>query len=635
MKKNLKPFLNKLPNLLPILGIIFISFIIKLLLLGNQLQNRIFLSNTLDFSWTSDSVERLTHGFVAGRDFVFTYGPLFQIFYSIPSLLFHYPSYYSPLIASLFLQIPLVIAIYIIAGFVNTNKKNQIILTLILQFVVGLLFFPDSNTLVRILLPFLFAVIYSASRKSSLLQKVFALSLPSVMGLYIFDNFLLCIIIFIFIEIYFFTTKNNNRKSLKNNLVELLVMLLGKLLIVSFFEIVASLILSNGIDYISASVDTVRSYQYIMNIPFSMNKNIYLFIYVFCFFFLYWYVIMKIQLSKAMKNNIIIFSFISLLQLKSFLIRSDDEHLLMGIYPSILMVFIFMYIILQERRKLFFLVLFCILIAFIPYKINIQSIFSMKSIEGLKKITTTQIPFFNIYTLPKNYYYLPEDFNYFSTLIKNNKKHVMVYPYDTYILNINHTTFNTYALQFYEYSNSYVEKITVDKLQKNPPHYIILGIDTKSAVVLDDIPNFSRNPRIAKWMITNYSVYKTAKNYLILIHYNNKAKETITDRNCVVYEIDTSSIIKFSFFENFIKTGTYYLDLNNEKNVRLPYSPFSNTLLFVEGATDRDKLAQIFSQKRDFSVPFITKMKEINIIKKYPIPKIKKFYTNTVTVTCY
>jgi hypothetical protein len=111
MKKNLKPFLNKLPNLLPILGIIFISFIIKLLLLGNQLQNRIFLSNTLDFSWTSDSVERLTHGFVAGRDFVFTYGPLFQIFYSIPSLLFHYPSYYSPLIASLFLQIPLVIVV--------------------------------------------------------------------------------------------------------------------------------------------------------------------------------------------------------------------------------------------------------------------------------------------------------------------------------------------------------------------------------------------------------------------------------------------------------------------------------------------------------------------------------------------
>jgi len=42
-------------------------------LIGFGLKNKITIANTLDFSWQVDFVEKLLHGFVAGRDFIFTY----------------------------------------------------------------------------------------------------------------------------------------------------------------------------------------------------------------------------------------------------------------------------------------------------------------------------------------------------------------------------------------------------------------------------------------------------------------------------------------------------------------------------------------------------------------------------------
>jgi hypothetical protein len=634
MKNKYKFILKNHGTFLAVLGIILFSLLVKLFSLGNQLENGITLSNTLDFSWTSDSVERLLHGYIAGKDFIFTYGPLFQLIYAIPSLLFHYPSFFGPLIISVFLQIPIIIFIFTIAGFITSDKKSQLLLTLFLQFVIGLLFFPDTNTLIRILIPFVYAVLYTRTRLSSVMRKNVILTLPTIFGLYSFDNFIVCSLITIFIECYFFfkTPINNNAKK---NISQLLFSLGYAIGLILIFEIIASLILSHSLEYINSSVDTLRSYQYIMNIPFSINANVYLWIYFLSNILLSWYVLSKEKYSKTINNNLFILLFVSVLQLKSFLIRSDDGHLIMAIYPSLLMTFILLYLILQRKMNIVFVVLFCFLYTFIPFKDNSVSILSTKSLQGLKKVANPNLTFSDIYILPHNYYYSKEDFMNFDTLITENKGKVMVYPYDTYILNNSHSTFNTYALQFYEYSNSFVEKKSVETLTKNPPKYIILGVDTKSASNLDDIPNFSRNPQIAKWMLTNYSVYKEGESYLLLINDNKKIIKNNTSVNCPVFELNTGSIMKSSFIENITKTSTYYLDQENEKRIRLPYSPYSTTTFIIPSATNVNKLSQLFSLKWYFMKYEEFKKTDITMIKKYPIPKVIKEYRISLLKKCY
>lgn len=187
-----------------LLIIIFISVILKLLLLGNQISNGIVLDNTLDFSWSTDCVERLLHGYIAGRDFIFTYGPLYQLIESLPSLILKQSSYISVLYAPILLIVFNCILLFILIKFITTDKKQQIILIIFLVFFIHLIAY-DSNSLFRILLPFIHGILflkYFSSKRIFYIRNIAIMLLPSIFGLYTFDLYVLCLVISIIIIMY-------------------------------------------------------------------------------------------------------------------------------------------------------------------------------------------------------------------------------------------------------------------------------------------------------------------------------------------------------------------------------------------------------------------------------------------------
>lgn len=650
MKKIIFLFLEKNIQYIWLITIILISVILKLLILGQGISNRIELPSTLDFSWSTDIVERLLHGFVAGRDFIFTYGPLYQFIESIPSLVFKSPSYVSVLYAQIILIVITCILVFLMTKLITSEKKEQIMLLGYYFFIVDFNSFDGVSSLIRILIPLFYILIYKkfASLKNGFdLKKSFVFLLPAIFGMYIFDLFVICLLITISLVIYEiyaayarkFKKISFNIKLLKNiHISRNKFLLFGffQIGLIIFFEIVLSLLLSGNFNYLLYSLDTVKSYQFIMNIPLSFNKSYILFIYPLSLIFLLIYTLRRTKINPNLKNIFILLSFAALLELKSAIIRTDEGHIIMGVYPSIIVIFTIFYFVLREKKWLF--VIFFLLFLLIPFRGSAYSTISYKYFKSAITLISQDKKFFDVYRLPEDYYFTDNDFKYFATLIKRNPQNVMMYPYDNYILNIYNQTYNTFSLQFYEWSGSIVETKTVENLSKSPPRFIILGVDKKSALNLDNIPNFSRNPLISKWMITNYSVYKNQKKYLIL-KYNPSKKfiqevtKNFYDKDCSVYDIDVSGIIKSNLIDNLSKPSNYYL--TNPINIHLPFTSNIKTFFIIEDYADADKLQELIDSDINFNKYYMGKKHNLEIVKKYQFPKIKKTFKNELSIKCY
>src|SRR5205085_9204917 len=108
--------------------------------------------------------------------------------------------------------------------------------------------------------------------------------------------------------------------------------------------------------------------------------------------------------------------------------------------------------------------------------------YSLKNVITVYKIIHQKPAFFQIYTSPDHYYFNENEINYLAQFVQKNKGNILIYPYDSFILNMENSTFNTYTLALYLYSNSPVEEKTIRELSRNKPKYIILDIDTKGAL---------------------------------------------------------------------------------------------------------------------------------------------------------
>jgi hypothetical protein len=611
--------------------VIFITVFLKLFLLGKQLQNRIVLSNTLDLSWQTDMIERLLHGYVAGRDFIFTYGPLYQFIVTLPSFVFGQASYVSILYSDIILTVFCIIFLYLIIYLLTKNKKEQIILLILV--LIGVINY-DSNVLLRIVLPFFYGLLFlrlPQTKQSLSLKTIWIFALPGVFGLYTFDLFVLCLIIslgFVFGRIYLSLKKRGKKTSTQPTVI----LSFFQILLILFFEVVVSLILSGDLYYLVYSYDTLVNYQFVMNIPWSVGRSSILYLFPVGMVGLLFFVLKKTGVNTNLKISLLVLSIIALLQLKSALIRSDDGHIIMGVYPSIIVLFLLFFFVLREKVNLLFLLLFLFFYLLIPAKGNYFSSFSYANFQKAVTTAVGDMPFKDIYTFSGDYYFSERDLDYFGALINENKGDVMIYPYDSYILNVYGSTFNTLPLQFYQYSNSIVEEHAVERLNESPPEFIILGIDRKGAVALDNIPNFSRNPLIAKWMIRNYSVYKAAEKYLILRYMPKKSNETVREKkdSCSVYDLDPGGFMESNLLERIGKTSTYYLE---NYNTRLPYSVKNNNIFVIENYDSKEELQRLFGEI-NFTTNFVGE-KNLKIIKKYPIPKIMEVYNKNFSVKCY
>ena len=571
-------------------SILAFLLLIQINSIGLKIKEKILISSSIDFSWMTDFIERQLHGFIAGKDFIFTYGPLFQFIYSLPSLIFRMPSYlavaYSPLISS--------IIIFFILLFISkliTKKTNEQLFLFTLILVVASVLTPPNFDLIKALVPILFSLLwfrYIWNKSSFIRTLVFVPILPTIFGAFSYDLFLYSLIIGLSLAI---VKQFLNKRTFS-------IHYFTPVLLIFLYQLLFSFFLSGGINYILYSIDTSRSFMQTLNGKWSFDRNIVLAVFPLILVILIIYSLFGKM--KILKNNLGIFlliAFSSLLQLQTAFVRSDAGHITRSLYPSIISTFIVMYFIAQNKLKLIFLTLF----------IFITFIFAMSlSFGNIKTAIQTVVnkpTFLTVYKLNSKYQLGLNEINYLSEFISAHKGKVFIYPYDNYLLDINKDTFNSFPLQFYQYSGSLGEITGVNKLDKNPPQFVIFGVDGKGVIDLDQTPNLTRNSKLFSWLINHYITIKTDEKYLILKYVENKAITQATHA-CSLIGFRVKSENRFySLLDKIIgiiKPQIFYLSYGNSL-IRLPKVDTRIEYYIFKDYTNGMKLKTLFDKNPVFA----------------------------------
>lgn len=626
VSKSLLTRKNLLDNFFLII-LFLLVFLLKSNEVGSIIESKSTIYSTLDFSWLTDSVERLLHGYVLGRDFIFTYGPLFQIIYALPSIIFGVPSYTSVVLAPITLALIVVSIVIVISKLIIKNKEEQAIYSFFLLFIVGLVAY-DPKDLIRVLLPLLYSLLllkFIPSEKKRNVKIFIVCLLPTFFGLFSYDVFIYMILI-----VFIFSFLNLIPLFLKRSYKKSFIYLMLPLLII-FTHLIFSLLFTGNLNYVIYSLDTAKNYYYIMNIIWLFDRKI-LLLFPILLILIFIYLLKDNKISSDTKKVFLFMTIMSLLQLKTSIIRSDPGHIIMGLYPSIIVAFTLLYFLVRKHKKFIFLI--GILYILIPFK-PIYNDFSINHLKFVLRAIREKHSFFSIYKLPESYYFQQKDFDYFSKLIKHNPQNVFVYPHDNFILNIYGSTYNSFPLQFYGYSNAIVEKRAVELFSQSPPNYIILGIDDVSAARVDLIPNFTRNPLFSKWLLSNYSLFKEETNYLVLKYDVDKPPDNVvnfSERKCDLYELKIRMTPKdnflVNFFEAFTKPSIYHLEGHVRTKIRIPYKPGINDYLIFYNHSDVGMLKQLFKDRIDFTRYYTNDeiAKKITITKEHPFLKTKEFF---------
>lgn len=624
-KKILKFFKTSLGIKILFSGCFLLLFILELNYIGFSLREKITIQSSLDFSWFSDSIERFLHGFILGKDFTFTYGPLFQFYYSIPSLIFNIPSHASVAVSPIMSFPAVFLLLLYISKCLSKDSLVQAIYILFSFLFLGFIV-VDGVTSIKMLTPIVFTLfLYRNIYEKKNLLKIFLLSfLPTLFGLYIYNLFITTFLIEILAVGFYLFLKRSNLKQ------ELSVILIIPLTII--YQLLFSMLFTRNLDYFKSSLDSVSNYRYVMDLVWAYDRNNILLVFPLLSFIFLMYLLRTNIIEKKTSKYLIVLILSSLIELTYALSRSDAGHFLSAVFPSIIAVYsvIFVY----SKKSSVMLILGLLLFVLIPFKPNFYNNLAPKNILKVVSVVRNKPDFFNIYKLPQDYYYSEKEILEITKIVKNNKDKVYVYPYDSYILNIENTTFNSFGLGLYSYTNSFVEKRTVENFEKNPPSIIIFGIDTKGALNLDDIPNLGRNPMLAKWILGNYKVIQKTHKYLVLSYDKNKQKITSNDCNILTLLINITA--KESLMQkliNVIKPPVYYL-----KNVRLPYSPWTKDYLLFENINDANGVAMLFNDSLNKkNMKYMSNVKEIHLVRVSPFfhkRETKIFNINEYSLKC-
>ena len=586
----------KLINRFRFLFLYLFLIFFEIVKLGEQIKEKILISSSLDFSWFIDSIQRLNSGYLLGKDFIFTYGPLFQLLYGLPGLILKLPSHITFLINPLVSITIIYFMLLIFTRLIEKNKNEQFLLLCYLLFFVGLSSYASVD-LIKMLTPLVFAISWQkyVIQKRTKTSIALAPLLPTAAGAFSYDLFIYCFIIGSILSFI------NSLKTKKINQ-------LTPVLLIFIYHAIFSFALSGNMSYVIYSFDTILNYSQALNSFWTFNRSNFLFIFPAILIFCIYYFIKKTR-NKNYKQLFIILSLVALFLLQSGVKRSDDGHIIRSIYPSIIVLFIILYNLAKKNR--YFIVIILILFLFIPYKANF--VFSLGGIKTVISTIASKSSFEKIYKFQNSYYLNSLDIKQLSDFILKNKEQVFIYPFDNYLLNINNTTYNLFPLQFFAYSNSIVEQKAIDNLKLKPPRYIIYLIDQKGTLDLDNIPNITRNSLLSKWIISNYSVKTENKKYLILQYHKNNNKNTINKSVCTFYEIEFISNVDHKI--SLLKKPIYYLD-----EIRLPKIGKGDRYIIFNGFNDSKKMTEIFNSSIDFN-KFYFQTKKIEITKHSPFLK--------------
>ena len=578
--------------------------------LGQQLDHPIPIQSTLDFSWMSDLLERWMRGQVAGRDFIFTYGPAYQLIFSLPMVLFNVPSYQSVLYASVIAVALSSVLVYLMISLVFRQSHERTFHGLVILTVFGVAVIPAAGALKFLPLMAYAAILGSLvgqHRSASWVAKVTLASLPSLLGLYVFDLFGYGLLVSLAAVPLAVLIGRWKLKSVAN--------WLGLVLL---WQVVISIILSGGLDYLRYSLDTVKDYQFVMNINWTLHSKVPLLALPALVFSLLW-LIRTNQVSRSATP--ILISVAALLYWKSAITRSDDSHLLLSIVPSILATYVNLSLL--AKRQHLAIVFLPLLLLISPFRANYSSLIPAKVVEGVRSLWTRP-DFSTLYSLAASHSgYTNEDLELIRDYVRNNRGQVLIYPYDSFLLNREGEALDTYVVQWYQTAGSITEKRAVEDLSQHPPRYIIYGIDNAAVFPVDDIPNSSRNKLFFNWVRYNYRIAEQNDRLLILEYQSGKVLEP-TDL-CLAYEISFSPTVSFAeSLINLLKPPIYSYH-EGDILLRLPVKPGERNYVIYQQSDTASGLQRLLNFRSDLTVNPASR--QIVISEYSPLTKRSKLYS--------
>jgi len=562
---------------------------------GSLFKQMITLLNVFDVSSFTDSVERLRHGYLAGRDYVFLYGPLFQLLIGLPSLIFNVPSTLSYQLSYIIaFWIDFVLYVYIARVFEDRRIRLFFIAFILLIF-SGFHF--DSLVQLRSLIPiayfiFIYSFIFEKNHHRWLAW-IAVVCVPTLSGLITYDLFIYTSIAGLLVSLF----DASQNRTFKQTLFYMSSVIL--------VQILWSLVWSGGMNYLIYSLYGLTTYQSISTI--GSFKNDFLSPLAFALFFFGAALFLLFKYEKNDKKRLTFFAllaFFSCVLVKSGFIRMDASHIISALWPMYLTTILIMcYLLGKNIKHLIFFAVFPFVIA-LPIPSALPPIVP-QAYETIIQSVRGKWPFSYVYQFDSRFYLSGEERGEISHVIRDNGGKVLIYPDDYLFLSIESTTYNTFMHQFYIDSGGALEKETVRRLIARPPKYVLY---THSSP-MDDIAPFTKNPLFFEWLANAYEVEKISKGYVLFRYNQDKPyyKSEASDGACAAYQIKNAAIKDGG---NVIDKLAALIIKKPQTEIKTPQNDFKRVIILKDtthiyltniSPTVPDAFTDFFRYKHDFS----------------------------------
>lgn len=571
-KQRLKRLISYLSSQYFLLGLFLLCVLIyEINFIGFSISQKIPFG-IVDDSLFLETIVRFMNGNIAGRDYIFNYGPLFQLLISAPSFVLGAIPHVGLLFKStIFTLLSLITLWYIFSYQTKSHIINVFSLLAISYLFLGLRSF-DSLFALRSLIPlaFLFMIDQVSTRnRIPTIHLIFLSVLPSVFGLLTYELFVYCYIILIIFVFGSFLTKRNALNIKKSIFV---------LILAAFTHVAISFFLSGGIQYMSESIYLSAQYTKTGNIAGGMKENVHIMLLP----------ILAILTSTVMayKHRNMLHLFIAaaiILATKSMFVRSDVLHIVAASFVSSAVLAKNIATLFSAKTAIFVMLLFIWIhpfhLKFIPLDSNNYRI--------VYRAIADQWPFTSIYSSHKDSEFKEDVFEEIKSLLINSSKDVFIYPYNTVYMNLLNLHTKTYLPQLFVDSGGMIESKTIKLLNMNKPDIIIIFPNNN----IDNISNDVRNPLFFEFLNQHYIITEQKKG---LVEY-------------LVYEIDKPAAKK--------KCGLVKLEMNKGQT-----NDFNNIVLSMYATFVKQPLRKIITQNGEFKL--VSGTSDEIILPKYFVSRI-------------
>lgn len=520
-----------------------------------------YKSNYVDLSWELDLMSKLEQGELLGRDTAFTYGPVAQLVYDSSKLVRPDASVINRIAIShwfirIFVVILLLGCIYTIP---NLNWRSSLFIFVCFALFINVPSFARPFLTLQVVVLFSLTLSITDTKRRTIYciaagllcfaGQLFTFDVGVFAILAVCGFLVICSLFWLFrtrIEILpgiQFSTLFSSGAIFGGTV------LIANLLLCLFFSLTSSNYAF--FDYIYYNIEIASSYNYIMGVPWSLDRLLgltILAIYLFCLIAF----IREYRSISIERRYIYIGLFVlSIVQFKGAIVRSDASKILLSLTPVIFLFLLLAFDDIKGKTLIFYARTLLVILALL-WPLDTAIIGLDKLVPSINKpgIFAEQIRKIRNYNLPSEAI-IPEGIA--GNL--NDNSYLLNFPYENLFAIALERKSVTPILQPYAANSFELQKYYTDKMERSRNNTeIIYSLDGVSVFEIDQIQHITRLPHIFEYIYSNFELkYDTAfeGGHVIL-----KPRSEATTIKTTPIEFTTSSNEDGSLVASFLEPTT-------------------------------------------------------------------------------